>query len=113
MVDDFERQWFPVDGREFAERTGKWRCELDAPVDRAAPDLRTFFLRFVLLEKDPRWTGPISPDRTLQLKTSLASFHNIGGKQTGYAGWLSLVIDGFLDGGKTDDVIEALEIERG
>ena len=113
MTDEFERQWFPVDGREFIERSGKWRCELDAPVDRLSPDLRTFFLRFALVEKGPHWTAPVSPERTLQLKTSLASFHNIDGKQTGYAGWLSLVIDGFLDGDKTKDVIEALEIERG
>lgn len=113
MIDKFERRWLPVDGREFIERSGKWRCELDGPVDLAHPDLRIFFLRFVLAEKDERWTAAIPSERKLQLKTSLISFHNIDGKQTGYAGWLGLVIDGFLDGPKTDDVIEALEIERG
>jgi hypothetical protein len=111
-MDNFERRWLPVDGREFTERSGKWRCELDGPVNLAAPDLRTFFLRFVLVEKDPRWKGPIAAERTLQLKTSLMSFHNIDGKQAGYASWLELVIDGFLDAGKTDDVIEAFVIER-
>lgn len=112
-MDAFERRWFPVDGREFTERSGKWRCELDGPVDVAGADLRVFHLRFVLLDKDPRWTGATPSERKLQLKTSLASFHNVDGKNAGYGRWLSLVIDGFLDGGKPDDVLEALEIERG
>lgn len=112
LTDDFGQRWFPVDGREFTERSGKWRCELDGPVDRLPPDLRTFSLRFVLLKKNPRWTTSMASKRTLELKTSLASYHNIDGKQTGYAGWLSLVIDGFLDGGKSHDVIEAFEIEK-
>jgi hypothetical protein len=111
---DFERRFFPVDGREFITRSGTWRCELNGPVDVSGPDRRTFFLRFTLLQADARWKGGVSAsERTLELRTSLASFHNIGGKETGYANWLLLVVEGSLDSDKTDDVRVADEIERG
>jgi len=40
-------------------------------------------------------------------------FHNLDVKQAGYAGWLGLVIEGFLDSDRIENVIEAYEIERG
>ena len=112
-MDDFERKFFPVDGEEFVTRSGRWRCELNGPVDVSGPDRRVFFLRFTLLQPDARWEGGASSaERTLELRTSLVSFHNLDGKQAGYANWLRLVVEGFLDSDKTSDVKEVYEIER-
>ena len=72
-----------------------------------------FFLRFALVEPCARWKGIPANERRLELRTSLASFHNIGGNQTGYAGWLSLVVEGFLDSDETEGTKEVYEIERG
>jgi hypothetical protein len=48
----------------------------------SGPDRRVFFLRFTLLQADVRWKDGFSAiERTLELRTSLASFHNIDGKQ--------------------------------
>ena len=113
MPDAFAERFFPVDGREFLARSGTWRCELDAPVDVSGVDRRTFYLRFILVKPDARWKGTKATERKLQLRTSLATFHNLDGKQAGYAGWLELVVEGFLDSDKTENVIEAYEIERG
>jgi hypothetical protein len=113
VTDRFAERFFPVAGREFLARSGTWRCELDAPVDVSGVDRRVFCLRFVLVEPDPRWKGTPATERKLQLRTSLATFHNLDGTQAGYAGWLDLVVKGFLDSDRTENVIEAYEIERG
>jgi hypothetical protein len=111
-MDQFAERFLPIDGREFFSRSGKWRCELNGPANTNGVDQRIFYLRFVLVTADPRWKGTAATERKLELRTSLATFHNPDGKGTGYSGWLTLVIDGFLDGDKTEDIIEAYEIER-
>jgi hypothetical protein len=113
MTDEFAERFFPVHGREFLARSGIWRCELNGPVNVSGVDRRVFYLRFVLVKPDPRWKGAPAKERKLELRTSLATFHNLDGRGVGYAGWLALVIEGFLDSDKTEDVIEAYEIERG
>lgn len=113
MTDLFAERFLPVDGREFLVRSGTWCCELNGPVDVSGVDRRVFHFRFSLLKGDARWKGPTTTERKLELRTSLATFHNLDGKGAGYAAWLSLVIEGFLDSNNTEDVIEAYEIERG
>lgn len=109
VTDAFAERYFPVDGREFPERSGTWLCEIDAPVDLSQGDVRVFHLRFTLTTPDPRWKATATPERRLELRTSDISFHF----ETGYAGWLLLVIDGFLDSDEIAGVREALKIERG
>ena len=46
--------------------------------------------------------------RRLELRTSLISFVH----DASSAGWLRLVIDGFLDSDKTENMQEAYEVER-
>jgi hypothetical protein len=106
--DAFAERYFPVDGRQFPERSGTWLCEIDAPVDLSPSDVRVFHLRFTLTEPEPRWKGTAATGRRLELRTSNISFHF----ETGYAGWLLLVIDGFLDSDEIVGVREAFKIER-
>jgi hypothetical protein len=113
MTDEFGERFFPVYGREFLARGGTWFCELNGPVDVSGVDRRVFSLRFVLVKPDPRRKRRPAKERKLELRTRLTTFHNLDGKGVGYAGWLALVIEGFLDFNKTEDVIEAYEIERG
>jgi hypothetical protein len=109
VTDAFAERHFPVDRREFVERSGTWLCNLDGPVDLSPVDLRVFHLRFILKEPAPRWKGTAATERRLELRTSEISFHF----EAGYAGWLLLVIDGFLDADETAGVREAFNIERG
>jgi hypothetical protein len=109
VADAFAERHFPVGGREFVERSGTWLCNLHAPVDLLPVDLRVFHLRFTLKEPDPRWKGTVSSERRLELRTSDISFHF----EAGYAGWLLLVIDGFLDADEIVGTREAFKIERG
>ena len=112
-MDAFAERYFPVDGQTFLSRSGTWVCKLDGTVDVSGVDRRIFHLRFILTESDPRWRGPAVNERRLELRTSLGSFHGIGSVLTGgYAGWLRLVIDGFLDSTKIDHMQEAYEVER-
>jgi len=108
VTDTFAERYFPVAGREFVERSGTWLCELDAPVDLLPVDQRVFRLRFRLTKSDPRWKGPAVTEQRLELRTSLISFHF----EDGYAGWLLLVISGFLDSGEIVGIREAYKIER-
>jgi hypothetical protein len=112
-MDAFAERYFPVDGQTFLSRSGTWLCELGGPVDVSGVDQRIFHLRFHLTKPDPRWIGPAADERKLELHTSLASFHGIGpAPSPGYADWLRLVIDGFLDSTKIDHMQEAYEVER-
>ena len=107
-MDAFAERYFPVNGKPFLSRGGTWVCELDGPVDVSGVDRRVFFLRFKLTTPDPRWKGPPATERKLELRTSLASFHFT----PDYADWLRLVIDGFLDSDRIDQMQEAYEVER-
>jgi hypothetical protein len=109
MKDEFSKRFFRVDGREFHVHSGTWRCELKEPVDESGIDRRTFYLRFFLVEPNARWKGATAKERNLELRTSKAVFH----LKNGYADWLALVIVGFLESDKAEDMIEAYEIERG
>jgi hypothetical protein len=108
VMDAFAERYFPVEGRTFLSRSGTWICELNGPVDVSGVDRRVFFLRFKLTTLDPRWKGPATNERKLELRASLASFHFAAG----YADWLRLVIDGFLDSDKIEHMQEAYEVER-
>ena len=108
VTDAFAERYFPVTGQEFVERSGEWLCELDAPVDLSPVDQRIFRLRFTLKKSDPRWKGPAASEQRLELRTSNISFHF----EAGYAGWLLLVISGFLDSGEIVGIREAYKIER-
>jgi hypothetical protein len=78
-------------------------------VEVSGVDRRIFFLRFKLTTTDPRWKAPEANERKLELRASLASFHF----DPSYAGWLQLVIDGFLDDlDKVNDIQEVHEVER-
>lgn len=67
----------------------------------------------MLVEDDARWIAPMPSELRLQLTTCLASFHNIDGKNAGYAGWLAeCVVKGFLDAGQPDAAISAPQIQR-
>jgi hypothetical protein len=112
-MDGFAARHFPIDGREFVSRSGAWRCDLNGPVTTSSVDQRVFYLRFILIKAGPQWKGTTATERTLELRTSLATFHNLDGRGAGYASWLGLVIEGFLDADKTEAMIEAYEIERG
>jgi hypothetical protein len=108
-MDAFAERYLPVEGQTFVSRSGTWVCELDGPVDVSGVDRRILFLRFKLTTPDPRWKGTTASERKLELRTSLASFHF----DPTYAGWLRLVIDGFLDDpSKVDHIQEAHEVER-
>lgn len=108
-MDAFAERYLPVEGRTFVSRSGTWVCELDGPVDVSGVDRRIFFLRFKLTTPDLRWEGTPANERKLELRTSLASFHF----DPTYAGWLRLVIDGFLDDpSKVNYIQEAYEVER-
>jgi len=109
VTDAFAERYFPVGGHEFVERSGAWQCEINGPVDLSPSDLRVFYLRFALKEPNPRWKGTAATERRLELRTSEISFHF----EAGYADWLLLVIDGFLDSDEIVGVREALKIERG
>jgi hypothetical protein len=98
---------FPIDGRQSLSRTGTWICHLTSPVDLAPSDRRTFHLQFDQIATDRRWNGPAV--RALELRTSAFSFAT----DPGYAPWLLLVVDGFLDSDEVDGVREAFEVERG
>lgn len=108
-MDAFTERYFPIDGHEFVERCGTYLCSLDVPVDLAPVVLRILRLRFILKRPDPGWTGTTATERRLELRTSLSSFHF----EAGYAGWLLLVIKGFLDTAEIAGVREAFRIERG
>jgi hypothetical protein len=105
-MDSFAEQHWPVNGRQFQSRTGIWICDLTGPVDVSGVDRRTFHLRFEQIEPDQRWTGPTV--RTLELRTSLASFTH----DPDYGPWLLLVVDSFLDEDKVNGIQEAYEVER-
>jgi len=107
-MDVFAERYLPVDGQTFLSRSGTWICELDGPVDVSGVDRRIFFLRFKLTTPDPRWKGQDANERKLELRTSLASFHFTAG----YADWLRLVIDGFLDSDEIEYMQEGYEVER-
>jgi hypothetical protein len=112
-MDAFAERYLPVEGKTFISRSGTWVCELDGPVDVSGVDRRIFCLRFKLANADPRWKGPIAKERNLELRTSLASFCQVGpAPHPGYAGWLLLVIHGFLDSDTIDQIQEAYEMER-
>jgi|SRR5580658_9802024 hypothetical protein len=102
----FAERYLPVEGETFLSRNGAWLCELNGPVDVSGVDRKVFHLQFKQVEPDPRWNGPT--DRRLELRTSLASFAH----DPGYATWLRLVIDGFLDSDKVEHMQEAYEVER-
>jgi len=78
----------------------------DCWVDVSGIDRRTFFLQFRQIAPDRRWSGPT--ERNLELRTSLGSFHHV----PGYAGWVRLVIAGFLDSQEAEATCEAYDIER-
>ncbi len=108
-MDAFAERYLPVDRQTFLSRSGTWLCELNGPVDVSGVDRRIFYLQFNLIELDSRWKGSSASKRKLELRTSLASFTF----DPGYAGWLRLVIDGFLDSDNIDHMQEAFEVERG
>ncbi len=105
-MDSFAERYWPVAGQQFISRTGTWLCALGGPVDVSGVDRRIFYLQFNQIEPDRRWNGPTS--RTLELRTSLISFVH----DPTYGPWLRLVVDGFLDSDKVDEVKEAFEVER-
>jgi hypothetical protein len=108
VTDAFAERYFPVAGRKFVERSGTWLCELAAPVDRSPVDQRIFHLRFALKQADARWRGPAAAEQRLELRTSNIGFHF----EHGHAGWLLLVISGFLDSGELVGIRDAYAIER-
>src|SRR5258708_1514727 len=105
-MDAFAERYLPVEDQTFLSRSGTWVCELNGPVDVSGVDRRIFYLHFRQIKPDRRWNGPT--DRKLELRTSLVSFTF----DQSYAGWLRLVIDGFLDSDKVERVQEAYEVER-
>jgi hypothetical protein len=107
-MDAFAARHLPIDGQIFVARSGTWKCEINGPVDVSGVDRRIFYLDFKLVEPDTRWSGPTAHKRKLELRTSLASFTF----DPTYAGWLLLVIDGFLGSEEIDHMQEAYEVER-
>jgi hypothetical protein len=104
-MDAFAERYLPVESQDFLSRSGTWLCELNGPVGVSGVD-RIFYLEFNQLKPDRRWNGPIT--RKLELRTSLVSFTF----DPSYAGWLRLVIDGFLDSDRVEHMQEAYEVER-
>src|SRR5208283_4933164 len=107
-MDSFAERYLAVEGRTFLTRSGRWVCELDRPVDASGVDRRVFHFYFNQIHANPRWTRPTIVTRKLELRTSLQGFLS----DPVYAGWLRLVIDGFLDSGKAEHMQEAYEVER-
>ena len=105
-MDAFAERYLPVENQTFISRSGTWVCELDGRVDVSGVDRRVFYLAFSQIAPDRRWTGPTT--RKLELRASLASFTF----DPAYAGWLHLVIEGFLDSDKVEHMQEAYEVER-
>jgi hypothetical protein len=128
-MNTFAERYFPVDGKEFVARNGTWRCELDGPVDVSGVDSKIFHLRFKL--KTPDWAA-IST-RTLELRTSLASFHSLetpiadisganrmaaadhypADSNPSYLNWLGFVISSFLETSAPSETIEAYRAQQG
>jgi hypothetical protein len=95
-MDAFAERYLPVEGSTFLSRSGTWLCELKGPVDVSGVDRRILYLHFSLVDADPRWNGPTSRERKLELRTS----------------WMYLVIHGFLDSDELEGMREAYEVER-
>jgi len=105
FMDAFADRYLPIEGRTFLSRSGTWRCELGGPVDVSGVDRRIFYLEFNLTTPDLRWNHPTARQRRLELRTSLDG-------DSRYAGLLLLVIKGFLDSEKTEDIQEVYEVKR-